>query len=330
MRLTRLTRLAPDPARCLLFCLVRNEAYYVPHFLDHYRRLGIAQFVFVDDRSDDGTRETLLRQDDCLVVDCDRRWDEELGDGVRVHHYLKRVLPGQLVGDGWVLTVDADEFLVLPPGFATIDAVTADLERRGEACIPAALVDFYPATLRERNFDPSLSPFDGSPLFDRGPLFDWRPGRTGPFPTTTGIRPRLAAMLAAEHPEEFQALYGGTFVPATSWKVPLLRWGRGIVPLDSHSVSAVPYLAMQAALAHFKLCPGIDAKIARAIASRSYARASLEYRLLARAIARFETRPLAGFPTATWSGPRSMAAAFFAFAPADGIEAGPRGGATAG
>ncbi len=42
-----------------LVCTVRNSASYLPAFLAHYRRLGVTRFVFVDDRSDDGTAELL-------------------------------------------------------------------------------------------------------------------------------------------------------------------------------------------------------------------------------------------------------------------------------
>ncbi len=35
--------------------LLHNEMHFLPPFLDHYRKLGVGRFIFVDDRSTDGT-----------------------------------------------------------------------------------------------------------------------------------------------------------------------------------------------------------------------------------------------------------------------------------
>ena len=37
-------------------------------FLSHYRSLGVKRFVFIDDNSNDGTREFLFEQSDCMVL----------------------------------------------------------------------------------------------------------------------------------------------------------------------------------------------------------------------------------------------------------------------
>ena len=43
----------------LVLSVVRNEMTVLPHFLTHYRGLGVGCFVMVDNLSDDGTREVL-------------------------------------------------------------------------------------------------------------------------------------------------------------------------------------------------------------------------------------------------------------------------------
>ena len=48
-----------------LFAVMRNEMYFLPAFLAHYRALGVKQFVIVDDASDDGTTQYLAAQPDC-------------------------------------------------------------------------------------------------------------------------------------------------------------------------------------------------------------------------------------------------------------------------
>ncbi len=43
-------------ARASAFAIVKDEMFYLPSFLDHHRRLGVDQFVILDDQSSDGTR----------------------------------------------------------------------------------------------------------------------------------------------------------------------------------------------------------------------------------------------------------------------------------
>ena len=43
----------------LLFATIRDEAVRLPHFLDHYRALGVSHFLFVDNESSDGTLDLL-------------------------------------------------------------------------------------------------------------------------------------------------------------------------------------------------------------------------------------------------------------------------------
>ena len=55
---------AVRPNHLLLFSTVRNEKIRLPYFLRYYRDLGINHFFFVDNDSDDGTREYLAEQAD--------------------------------------------------------------------------------------------------------------------------------------------------------------------------------------------------------------------------------------------------------------------------
>ena len=52
------------PGDILVFSTVRNEALRLPHFLDHYRKLGARHFLIVDNDSDDDTRAFLAAQPD--------------------------------------------------------------------------------------------------------------------------------------------------------------------------------------------------------------------------------------------------------------------------
>ncbi len=52
------------PGDILAFSTIRNEMARLPHFLDHYRALGVGQFLIVDNASDDGTADYLAAQPD--------------------------------------------------------------------------------------------------------------------------------------------------------------------------------------------------------------------------------------------------------------------------
>ncbi|NIT57750.1 MAG: hypothetical protein GWN00_16425, partial [Aliifodinibius sp.] len=55
----------------VLVSVVRNEIEILPHFCAHYRAMGVKCFIFVDNCSNDGTREFLLAQDDAFVYSAD-------------------------------------------------------------------------------------------------------------------------------------------------------------------------------------------------------------------------------------------------------------------
>jgi hypothetical protein len=168
------------------------------------------------------------------------------------------------------------------------------------------MVDFYPRTLRERNFDRRLSPFVGSPYFDAGPLYDWF-GRVKPKPFASGIRLRLLASLAKHAPQELAAIYGShPRVPAKTWKVPMIKHGEGIFRLNEHEINRVPDLGFVGTLAHFKFTPGLDGKISMALKTRSYYNASMEYRFLESAIRHFDSQSLVGPLTRVYRGVDSL------------------------
>jgi hypothetical protein len=55
------------PGDILCFVTLRNERPRLKYFLSYYRERGVSHFFFVDNDSDDGTREYLARQPDCSV-----------------------------------------------------------------------------------------------------------------------------------------------------------------------------------------------------------------------------------------------------------------------
>jgi hypothetical protein len=187
--LVRTVKRAKAPGRVSCFSLIYNEDWFLPHFLNHHRALGVGHFVFYDDNSTDHSREILMGEQDCTVL--------EAADKDAPRHRLglmQRMLGNWVLksfGAGtWALHLDVDELVILPPGFSSIGEVVRYLEERKQACTMAAMVDFYPERLSGRFYDP-LGPLQGSPFFDADPVFKWFPDRPRPKIVAAGPRPRL-------------------------------------------------------------------------------------------------------------------------------------------
>jgi len=124
----------------LVFATVRNEMLSLPHFLAHYRKLGVRHFLMVDNGSDDGTAGYLKDQPDVSLWQTEHAYRLARFGMDWVGWLLWRYGQGH-----WCLTVDADELLVYP-GCETRDlpALTAWLNRQGKASFGAVMVDLYP------------------------------------------------------------------------------------------------------------------------------------------------------------------------------------------
>jgi hypothetical protein len=293
-----------------LFAIVRNEDYFLPFFFEHYRSIGIETFLIYDDRSDAPTRDFLHAQADCTIMGSDYRFGDTFGlaaNGVerRLPVVLKECLPTWAFPGSWVLTVDADEFLVLPTGFADLRQLARRLDEIAQPYLTAAMVDFYGPSLNHRNYDRRLNPFQGNPFFNTGPYYQWA-GGLSPFQLPAGVRYRLLATLQREYPEEVAKIYGDHPGIAKTWKAPLLKNGAGIERVGDHEISVAPDDALTGALAHFKFYPDLDSKIDLAVSEGQYFEGSVEYRFLRAATRLLGDAPLISAETRTFTGPQSL------------------------
>ncbi len=191
-----------------LFSMVRDELYFLPRFFEHYRTLGVTDFVIYDDRSADGTTEYLVAQPDCTVVTGPYRFDTTFGvmpTGLpkKFFDYVKEVLPDTFFNNRWALTVDADEFVFLPSKCGDLGAFTSFLEAEKRLYASGPMVDLYPQRLADMLESSSEDFFALMPYFDHGPLYQ----RISRFPYVrkefAGIRGRLMQMLLAKRPDIF-------------------------------------------------------------------------------------------------------------------------------
>lgn len=238
----------------LLFCTLRNEAERIDWFLQHYRGLGVGHFLFVDNGSDDGTRESLLAQPDCSVWATRASYRQARFGMDWINALMLRHARGH-----WCVVADADELLIYPYwDTRPLPALTRWLERENHHALPAMMLDLYPkGRLGDQPFRAGQNPLDILHWFDPGNYMI----RHKPLPDCLLIQggPR-ARMFFARAPERAPTLT----------KLPLIRWQGGTAWLNA-THSALPRAVnrvyartgpewISGVLLHTKFLPSIVAK----------------------------------------------------------------------
>lgn len=291
---------------CIVFSIVHNEMEFMPAFLSHYRALDVAGFLFLDDHSTDGTAEFLSEQPDCAVLRTSMRYGDDW-NGQRFGPKAKNLIPQKFLANRWVLTADADEFLLLPPPFATLPQWIDVLGQHQLKAMRVVMLDFYPQSLgcvdREKA---GKSPFEFSTYFDVFSQFEWLDGEPRPriCSFTDGVRGRMFVELLRRRPELTAEFAEYRF--ASLNKVPLVHWTDGVRMRNAHHGNVRVPAKVQGVMAHFKLYPGLREKVVAAVSSGAYWRSSIEYRFLARAMEELIDWPLVGPTSRTYADPTSL------------------------
>ncbi|SMX46844.1 glycosyltransferase family 2 protein [Actibacterium lipolyticum] len=209
------------PSDILAFATVRNELIRLPHFLDHYRKLGVGHFLFVDNQSDDGTAEYLRQQPDVSL------WST--GHSYKAARFGVDWLTWLQVKYGhghWCLTLDADELLVYPYYESRpLAALTAWLDSTGERSFGAMMLDMYPeGRLDDQTYVAGEDPIDILGWFDSGNYIIHRQPELQNLWVQGGVRARS---FFANNPRR---------APTLS-KTPLVKWNRRFAYVSStHSI----------------------------------------------------------------------------------------------
>lgn len=271
----------------VVFCVVGNERYFLPHFLEHYRSLGIEKFNFLVDHSTDGTSEYLQAQDDCAVFLTDSPFSRRVNINYQGKKYgqstgtfWKTLIPRRHLQDKWVLVVDADEFLQLPNEFKKIQDLTAKLEKNNLNSCRALMIDFFPEFLSDiKKYDDNDSPFIINPFFDPIDIV-WEDRTVQPklINTENNVRNRIVDKIMLENPAEADMIKN----QKVKWqfKTPLLKFSQSTFHIDAHRSSHRPSADVQCVLAHFKFQPNWQKRVDWAIKSKSYYLGSLKYQPL--------------------------------------------------
>jgi len=215
----RTDRIASDDI--LLFATVRNEHVRLPYFLEYYRDLGVGHFLFVDNASDDGTRDYLAGVSDVSLWTARESYKRSRFGADWMNWLLRRYGHGH-----WTIAVDADEFLVYPfCDTRPLQALTDWLDASSIRSLGAMLIDMYPrGRIDQAPYRPGQNPLEITKWFDPGNYTISRNPEYGNLWIQGGPRARV---FFADEPARAPALN----------KIPLVRWNRRFTYVSStHSL----------------------------------------------------------------------------------------------
>lgn len=142
----------------VLVCLLKDAEYYLQHFIDHHRAIGVKHFLLIDNGSTDKTRN-LVAADPTITV-----YSNALP--VRTYECLLRArIARRAVTGGWFLFADSDELMVFSRGEGRhISEIIGYCNAHGyEAVIGQVLDMFSPHSLKETSdwsYPKSVEAFD--------------------------------------------------------------------------------------------------------------------------------------------------------------------------
>jgi hypothetical protein len=310
--------LSADGQVTSLICPIRDEMGLLPHFLEHHRRIGVRQFILIDNNSVDGTREYAAAQEDCIVYFT----DESYYDSGYARDWINRVL-AENDYRGWLLYLDVDEHLVYRGLEDTpIEGFLERLAAEGADTVFGAMLDMYPegdfTDLRvcaSDNLHQKLSRFDSDYVFRQWPQRPWEPQPAGfRLQVLGGPRCRLLSNLARERRrgalhytlanqvDRFVEAVPLGLMPALAsvWpcevpaqqKKPINFVRPGFSYSNSHSCSNNRPAGETVALLHFKFCHELQQRLRYSASEGNHYRRGLSYHQLDAALKRWGRRPL--------------------------------------
>lgn len=198
------------PNDILAFSTLRNEKIRLSYFLRYYREMGVNHFFFVDNDSDDGSREFLADQQDVSIWTTPKSYKRSRF-GVDWLNYLQM----KYAHGHWSLVVDVDEFLIFPfCDTRPIAALTDWLDASSIKSFSAMLLDMYPkGRIDAVPYRSGQDPLEIASWFDSGNYTFKKNSKYGNLWIQGGPRSRC---FFPETPERAPALN----------KVPLVKWDR--------------------------------------------------------------------------------------------------------
>lgn len=249
----------------IVICHVRDEMELLPHFLRHYRSIGVKRFAFVDNGSIDQTLPFLLDQGDCDVFQHAGNFKNSRAGMIWKNLLLLTYLPAK-----WYLSADADEHAVYEGWPNTgLDEFAHRMSAKGRSAVTALMVDMYGGgSIAKAHVEPTRSLLEVCPFFDGDGYHIALPEnwRENDFP-------RLNV-----HGGPVERVFGKKDRLGWSAKTPLIL-EPNIYFHDPHTVFPIGlnFMPFDIALLHFRLTALLKQKITRIMDRRSHAAENIEY-----------------------------------------------------
>ncbi|KHQ54213.1 glycosyltransferase family 2 protein [Mameliella alba] len=306
-RLARVVSGEVDPAKLSLFSVMKDEIGFLPAWLAHHRAIGYEQFLIWDDASSDGSFEFLCAQGDVVVMRSDGlgygspiryRDPEGVVRDERLGVYFKIALPALFFDGAYVSYLDADEFLILPPGVGSIREVADRLRAEGAPSAVASVVEFFPASASglsgrlPESFDGLMAAY---PHFQCEQLVALREGaqpelmgksKTARLFERYGVAPQVVRRGWQRIWMSSRAKKAQQFQKSPRHKTPLVRRDAHSRLTGSHYGNLPPSSEVLLTVAHFVFTAQFADKIDRATAWGAHANAAAKYRYYAQLLER--------------------------------------------
>ena len=122
----------------LVVCVVRNGEGYVRAFMEHYSKLGVKHFIFLDNGSTDATVQRLCVYPNVTVLQTYAKYQY-------YENTMKRYLVQQFCRGRWVLCVDIDELFDYPSSKAVkLASFMRYLSASGFNAVVTQMLDMIP------------------------------------------------------------------------------------------------------------------------------------------------------------------------------------------
>lgn len=228
---------------------MRNEAELLQAFLKHYRRLGAQRFILIDNGSQDASLAIAEQESDVLIIHTRESYRASRA-GLE---WTTAICRSFLVGH-WVLTLDIDEFLMLPPKYRGLQDLLRFMDAEGATAFFCILLDVYPEHYNgscrsdaEADFDGLIN--SGKWMFDSDSYFLRRAKHWPPIAVVGGPRKRVF------FPDRKPSSAGGP----SARKVPLVKWGpRTRYLFSTHALAPERLHVETGVLIHYKLRGGFS------------------------------------------------------------------------
>ena len=242
----------------ILICLIKNDIFRLKKFIKHYKNLGVKNFVFIDNNSNDGTFEFLKDLDNIYLFSINEKYNT-----IRRQAWINKII-SYFGFDKWYLIIDSDEFLVYNNNEnKKIDELIDYYKNKNIKRARALMIDMYSDKeifncSMENEFMKEFSYFDTN---------SYTPQKHKHFELVTGgMRERVFSKYEKIKP----------FVI----KYPLIYFERGDIQYNSHY--SYPFYKnfgteINMGLLHYKFLPGDLEKIKTVVKEKNYANGSKQY-----------------------------------------------------